>query len=371
MTIVVVGAGLAGATAVTQLREGGYDGPLVLFGAEQHPPYERPPLSKGFLLGKDPIEKAFVHEPAWYAEHEVDLRLSTTVTAIDLDAHVVRTDQSEQPFERLLLATGASPRRLPLADESRAPVAYLRTIEHSKRLKEAFRPGRRILVVGAGWIGLEVAAAAREAGCEVTVFETAELPLLAALGPEVAQVFAELHRGHGVDLRLGASVSAADLTAADLVVVGIGAVPETGLAEAAGLAVDDGVLVDEQLRTSHPDVFAIGDIANHDHPVLGRRIRVEHWDTAIQQGKVVARNLVGGEVGYDVQPYFFTDQYDLGMEYVGNAAEYDEVVVRGDTSKAFRAYWLRDGVVVAGMHVNDWDAIEGIRAAIGKPLEPA
>jgi 3-phenylpropionate/trans-cinnamate dioxygenase ferredoxin reductase subunit len=364
MTIVVVGAGLAGATAVTELRERGYDGELVLFGAEPHPPYERPPLSKGYLLGKDPFEKALVHHLAWYDEHDVTLRLSTRVASLDLDEHRVTTTRGDQSYERLLLATGASPRRFPTAERG-APVAYLRTIEDSDVLKEAFTPGARIVVVGAGWIGLEVAAAARMAGCEVTVFETATQPLLGVLGPEVGAVFAQLHRSHGVDLRLGTSASAEDLGRADLVVVGIGAVPETALAQAAGLSVDNGVLVDEQLRTSDPDVFAIGDIANHQHPVLGRRVRVEHWDTAIGQGKVAAHNLLGASEAYDRLPYFFTDQYDLGMEYVGYSASYDEVVVRGDTTAAFTAYWLRGGVVVAAMHANDWDAIETIRSSVG------
>jgi 3-phenylpropionate/trans-cinnamate dioxygenase ferredoxin reductase subunit len=372
MTIVVVGAGLAGATAVTELRDSGYDGEVVLFGAEEHLPYERPPLSKGYLLGNDPLDVAFVHDAAWYDEHRVDLRRSTTVTGIDLDAHVVRTAGGEQDYERLLLATGATPRRLPPADESGAPVAYLRTIEHSNRLKAAFEPGKRIVIVGAGWIGLEVASAARAAGCDVTVFETARLPLLGVLGPEVAEIFADLHRSHGVDLRLEASAGDSDFKAADLVVVGIGAVPETSLAESAGLAVDNGVLVDERLRSSHPDVFAIGDVANQQHPVLGRRIRVEHWDTAIEQGKVAARNLAGGSEVYDRQPYFFTDQYDLGMEYVGSVGPdgYDRVVIQGDPAGAFRAYWVKDDVVVAGMHANDWDAIDEIKERVGGAAGP-
>jgi 3-phenylpropionate/trans-cinnamate dioxygenase ferredoxin reductase subunit len=367
MTIAIVGGGLAGATAATELRETGYDGEVVLFAGEPHLPYERPPLSKGYLLGKDPVEKAFVHDEAWYPDHDVDLRRSVRVTGLDLDAHLLRTDQGDQPYDRLLLATGASPRRLPTADDSGAPVTYLRTIEDSRRIKAAFGAGRRVVVVGGGWIGLEVAAAAREAGSEVTVYEMAELPLLAVLGHEVARVFADLHRDHGVDLRLGTSVAAGDLVGADLVVVGIGAVPETSLAQAAGLRVDNGVTVDARLRTDHPDVFAAGDVANHDHPDLGRRIRVEHWDNAIQQAKVAAHNLAGASEAYDRPPYFFTDQYDLGMEYVGSVGPegYDRVVVQGDLSSTFRAYWVKAEVVVAGMHVNDWDAIDDIRGLVG------
>ena len=365
MSIVIVGAGLAGGTAATELREQGYDGSVVLVGAEDHPPYERPPLSKGYLLGKDPLDAAFVHPRDWYAEHDVDLRTGVQATALDTDAHVVTTTGGDLTYERLLLATGAEPRRLAVAEESGVPVAYLRTIEDSDRLKAAFGEGKRIAVVGAGWIGLEVAAAAREAGSQVTVFETAELPLLRVLGPTVARVFADLHREHGVDLRLGASVSAADLAGADLVVAGIGVSPRLDLARSGGLAVDDGVLVDAALRTSVPSVLAVGDIASHAHPVLGRRIRVEHWDTAINQAKTAAHNLAGADESYDALPYFFTDQYDLGMEYVGSAGADDEVVVHGDLdARAFRAFWVREGRVVAAMHANDWDATDALREAV-------
>ena len=375
MTIVVIGAGLAGGTAVTSLREQGYDGRIVLYGAEPHLPYERPPLSKGYLMGKEPLEKAFVHEPGWYAEHDVDVRVSTEVEAIDVDAHVVRTAAGEETYDKLVLATGSEPRRLPPADGSGAPVTYLRSIEDSDRLRDAFAAGRDLLVVGAGWIGLEVAAAAREAGVGVTVVETADLPLLAVLGPEVARVFADLHRAHGVDLRLGTQVTADDLRGAGQVLVGIGVTPRTGLAEAAGLAVDGGVLVDERLRTSHPDVYAIGDIASQQHPVLGRRVRVEHWDTALQHGRAVAAELVGAGRPYDRLPYFFTDQYALGMEYVGSVGPdgYDRVVLRGEPNDedggVFTAFWLREGWVLAGMHVNDWDATGGIRGLVGRQVD--
>ena len=380
--IVVVGAGLAAAKAVEELRASGFSGPLVVFGDEHHLPYERPPLSKGFLLGDDELETVFVHDPDWYDENDVDLRLGTAVTAIDTGRHVVRTRDGEQAYDRLLLATGSTPRRLPMADDSGAPVAYLRTIEDSQRLKAAFGEGRSVVVVGGGWIGLETAAAARLAGASVTVLESLDLPLLRVLGPEVAEVFAGLHREHGVDLRTGVQVTAverdgaravvrlgdgAELTA-DLVLVGIGVTPNVALAEAAGLAVDDGILVDEHLATADPDVFAVGDVANAQHPLLGRRVRVEHWDTAIEQGKAVAHSLLGHDVSYDRLPYFFTDQYDLGMEYVGSVGPdgYDEVVLRGDPDgRTFTAFWLRDGRVLAGMHANDWDATDHIRGIVG------
>lgn len=367
MRIIVVGAGLAGGTAVTELREQGYNGELILLGAETHPPYERPPLSKGYLLGNDPIDDAAVHALDWYAEHDVDFRPATTVTALDPARHQITAGDETLTYDKLVLATGSRPRRLTLAEESGTPTAYLRTIEDSDRLKVAFAAGAKVAVVGAGWIGLEVAAAARSAGCPVTVFEQAELPLVAVLGPEVAQAFADLHRSHGVDLRLGTAVTAADLVGYDLIVVGIGVAPEVELAESAGLAVDDGVLVDARLRTSDADVYAVGDIANHDHPALGRRIRVEHWDTAIEQAKVVAHNLVGGEEAYQKLPYFFTDQYDLGMEYVGSVGPdgYDRVDIEGDLHDAFRAFWIRDGVVAAAMHANDWDASDAIKESVG------
>ena len=369
-TIVVVGAGLAGATAVTQLREQGHEGPIVLFGSEPHVPYERPPLSKAYLLGHDPIEKAFVHPADWYAAHDVDLRTDTTVTGLDLDGRLVRTDAGDQPYDALLLATGAEPRRLPMADASGAS-AYLRTIEDSDGIKAAFGPDRRLVIVGAGWIGLEVAAAAREAGTQVTVFESAALPLERVLGPRIARIFADVHRAHGVDLRLDTQVSPDDLRDAPLVVVSIGAVPRTQLAQEAGLAIDNGILVDACLQTSHAGVYAIGDVANQDHPLLGR-IRVEHWDTAIEQGKIVAANLLGAQTPYDRMPYFFTDQFDLGMEYVGRPGPDARIHIDGEADDLehlnFRAYWIEDGLVTAAMHVNDWDASEAIREQLGKPL---
>src|SRR5690242_13259412 len=279
-TFVVVGAGLAAAKAVEALRGGGFDGSIVVFGEEHHLPYERPPLSKGYLLGNDELETAFVHGPDWYDDNDVDLRLGTVVTAVDTGAHVVHAADGQQSYDKLLLATGASPRHLAMADDSGAPVAYLRTIEDSQRLKESFTEGFSVAVIGGGWIGLEVTAAAREAGSSVTVLESLDLPLLRVHGPEVAEIFAELHRRHDVDLRTGVQVTAIEKAGrraivglgdggsveADLVVVGVGVGPNVSLAEEAGLDTDNGVLVDEQLRTSDPDVYAIGDVANHQHP---------------------------------------------------------------------------------------------------------
>jgi 3-phenylpropionate/trans-cinnamate dioxygenase ferredoxin reductase component len=388
--IIVVGAGLAGAKAVEAARESGYDGRLLLVGAEPHAPYERPPLSKDYLLGSAELDSAFVHDPGWYDDQEVELRVGTAVSGIEPGEHRIRLGAEVESYSRLLLTTGCTPRRMPLAERDGAPVTYLRTIEDSIQIKQSLGSARRVVIIGGGWIGLEVASAARAAGVEVTVIESLALPLLRVLGPEVAEVFASLHRDHGVDLRVSATVDAVERSGdgavvrlgdgsavtADLLVVGVGVLPNTELAETSGLAVDNGILVDELLRSSDPDVFAAGDVASIAHPVLGRRVRVEHWDNAIGQGTVAGQNLAGRDVAYDRLPYFFSDQYDLGMEYVGYVGPdgYDSVVVRGDAggpSRTFTAFWLSGGTVLAGMHANDWDAIDPIRELVGHPVDPA
>jgi 3-phenylpropionate/trans-cinnamate dioxygenase ferredoxin reductase subunit len=388
-THVIVGAGLAGATAAATLREEGFRGRVVLLGAEPHLPYERPPLSKEFLHGRKTFEDAFVHPVEFYDNREIELRLGAPVTGLDLDAHQVIVGHETLGYHRLLLATGSSARRLPPADRSGATVAYLRTVEDAERIKAGLRPERRVTVIGGGWIGLEVAAAARNAGCDVVVVEPMAEPLLRVLGPEVGRIFAALHRRHGVEVKTSTNVvdirsrpasgspgegvpavvhlDDGTATVTDLLVVGIGAVPNTDLAEAAGLKVEDGVVVDEHLRSSHPDVFAAGDLASAWHPALGRRVRVEHWDNAIKQGTTAARNMLGAVEAYDRLPYFFTDQYDLGMEYVGHVGPegYDEVVLRGDPAGVFTAFWVTGGRIAAAMHVNDWDATPSLRAVVG------
>jgi len=390
---VIVGASLAGARAAQALREGGFGGPLVLIGEEGELPYERPPLSKGYLLGKDAREKIYVHSFDWYAEHGVDLRLNTRVSAIDPAAHEVVLDAGDRVgYAKLLLTTGSSPRRLPVPGADLDGVLYLRTAADSDRIKQVFQSVSRVVVIGAGWIGLECAAAAREAGVEVTVLEAAELPLLRVLGREVAQVFAGLHREHGVDLRLGVQVAEitgsggavdgvrlADGTRidADAVIVGVGVAPNTALAQAAGLDVENGIRVDGRLRASHPDIYAAGDVANAFHPLLGRHIRVEHWANALHQPLTAARVMLGdADAIYDRVPYFFTDQYDLGMEYSGYVEPdgYDQVVFRGDVSgREFVVFWLADGRVLAGMNVNIWDVNEQIQRLVraGLPIDPA
>jgi 3-phenylpropionate/trans-cinnamate dioxygenase ferredoxin reductase component len=389
-TLVVVGASLAGATAATSLREEGFDGRIVLVGEEHERPYERPPLSKSYLQGKSEKEKIYVHPLDWYAAHDVDLRLGTRVTRIDPATHRLTLDDGPQlAYDKLLLATGSSPRRLPVPGADLDGVLYLRTVGDSERTKGTLGSASRLVVIGAGWIGLEVTAAARLAGVEVTLVETLELPLLRVLGREVAEIFAALHRDHGVDLRFGAQVQ--EITGrdgrvagvrlaegghvdAEAVVVGVGITPNTELADAAGLRVDDGIVVDDHLRSSDADIYAAGDVASAFHPLFGRHIRVEHWANAFNQPRTAAKAMVGGDAVYDRVPYFFTDQYDLGMEYSGyvEPGGYDEVAFRGDRDGGeFIAFWLQDGRVLAGMNVNVWDVTDDIQALVrsGHPVD--
>ncbi|SDJ04824.1 3-phenylpropionate/trans-cinnamate dioxygenase ferredoxin reductase subunit [Frankineae bacterium MT45] len=382
-TFVIVGASLAGAKAAEALREQDFEGRVILIGDEVHRPYERPPLSKGYLMGSAERDSVFVHAANWYDEQHVQLQVATTVTAIDRTEHqVVLADDESIRYDRLLLTTGSRPRALTVTGSDAAGVHYLRTLDDSEELGRVIENAKRLVVIGAGWIGLEAAAAARAADVEVTVVESAELPLLRVLGPQVAQVFADLHRGHGVDLRLGVTLqeittadghatgvrlAGGEVIAADAVLIGVGVLPNSELAEAAGLDVDNGVLVDDALRSSDPDIFAAGDVANALHPVLQRRIRVEHWANALKQPKVAATSMRGETTSYQDLPYFFTDQYDLGMEYVGYVApdEYDEVLFRGDPAAGeFIAFWLKQGRVLAGMNVNVWDVVDPIKAII-------
>ncbi|MPZ78900.1 MAG: NAD(P)/FAD-dependent oxidoreductase [Actinophytocola sp.] len=375
-TYVIVGASLAGAKAAEALRENGCSERIVLVGAEAEPPYERPALSKGYLSGKEDRATLAVHDERWYADNAVELLLGRRATRVDRAAHEVELDGGERiGYAKLLLTTGSSARRLHVPGGDLDGVHHLRRVEDSTRLREAIRGGGQVVVVGAGWIGLEVAAAARRYGCAVTVIQPSATPLRAALGPEMGGLFAQLHRRHGVDLRTGHGVTGlrgngrvsavvtddGAETPADAVIVGIGARPDTELAEHAQLSVDNGIVVDESLRTEDPDIYAAGDVANSFHPWYGRRIRVEHWANALRGGPVAARAMLGQRVVHDGLPYFFTDQYELGMEFSGWFAPggYDTVVTRGDLDGlAFHAFWLADNRVVAGMHVNQWD--EGI-----------
>ena len=401
---VIIGASLAGAKAAETLREDGFGGTIVLLGTETERPYERPPLSKGYLLGKADKSSIYVHEEPWYAGHQVDLRLGVTAVAIDRAAHRVDLDNGQVlGYDRLLLTPGSHPRVLRVPGGDLDGVHYLRTAADSEALATALAPipgeETRVVIVGGGWIGLEVAAAAREKGCAVTVLEPEPTPLHRQVGPELGRRFADLHRAHGVEFRLGDSArglrghegrvttvltsEGAELPA-DVVVVAIGAAPNVALAEAAGLEMaapeaGDGVLVDASLRTSDPDIFAAGDVASVAHPLLGRRVRVEHWANARSGGPAAARSMLGQEVSYDPVPYFYTDQYELGMEASGlpEPGRYDQVVYRGDREGLeFIAFWLASGAVVAGMNVNVWDVTDDIQGLIragyaGTPVDAA
>ena len=381
-TFVLVGGGLAGAKAAETLRTEGFEGRVVLVAEESELPYERPPLSKGYLLGTDEREKARVHEAGWYEAHDVELRTGTRATGLDVAGRRVHLDSGEElAYDKLLLATGSSVRRLPVPGAELDGVRYLRTFADSDRLLADFSGGgRNVVIVGAGWIGLEVAAAARHHGNAVTVLEPQPTPLYAVLGVQMGSVFARLHRDHGVDLFTGTSVrefrgSSGRVESvvtdghaglpADVVIVGVGAVPNAGLAGQAGLDVDNGIVTDHALRTSAPDVFAAGDVAAAFHPLYGRPVRVEHWANALNQGPAAARSMLGQDVSYERVPYFFTDQYDLGMEYSGLAGPGDTVVCRGNPdSGEFIAFWTADGRVTAGMNVNVWDVADPIQQLI-------
>ena len=369
--IVIVGASLAGASAAITLREHGYQGELTLIGEESVLPYERPPLSKAVLLGNTD-EPDWVADEATYAEKNITLRRGITATRIDRARKVVVASRTEYPYDKLLIATGSAPRRLDLPGADLDGLLTLRTLEESLALRERFTEGAAIVIVGAGWIGCEAAAAARQHGANVTMIEPRSQPLLPVTGEQVGACFAALHRDHGVDLRLGIGVTgfAGDgavssvhikghaSVPADIVLVGVGAAPNIALADAAGLQLTDGgIAVDATLRSSDPDIYAAGDVAAHDHPKYRHRIRIEHWANAKDQGKHVAANLLGAGEPYLLRPFFFSDQYDLGCEYRGFAdPAKDRLVVRGDlASREFTAFWLREGAVAAAMNVNQWD----------------
>ncbi|MFI1253695.1 NAD(P)/FAD-dependent oxidoreductase [Streptomyces netropsis] len=399
-TFVIVGGGLAGAKAAETLRSEGFTGRVILICDERDHPYERPPLSKGYLIGKDERESVFVHEPGWYAQADVELHLGQPAVHLDREAKSVRLgDGTRIHYDRLLLATGAEPRRLDIPGTGLAGVHHLRRLAHAELLRGVLaslgRDNGHLVIAGAGWIGLEVAAAARSYGAEVTVVESEPTPLHTVLGPELGQLFTDLHTEHGVRFHFGARLTEiaghdgmvlaartddGEEHPAHDVLAAIGAAPRTALAEAAGLALVDradggGIAVDASLRTSDPDIFAAGDVAAAEHPWLGTRLRVEHWANALNEGPAAARAMLGQEVSYDRVPYFFSDQYDVGLEYSGYAppGSYDQVVCRGDVGKReFIAFWLAEGRLLAGMNVNVWDVTDTVQKLIrsGVRLDP-
>jgi 3-phenylpropionate/trans-cinnamate dioxygenase ferredoxin reductase subunit len=381
-TFVIIGAGMCGAAAVQTLREEGYDGRLLLIGNEPHLPYERPPLSKEYLRGEQARDNLFVHPGEWYAENDVDARLGLRAIAVDTERKTVElSDGDSVGYDALLLAMGGSPRRITEGESER--VHYLRTLDDCERIK-AHLSGR-LVVVGAGFIGAEVAASARGLGSDVTVLETLDVPLLRVLGEEIGRIYAGIHRDHGVDLRTGEGVDSIEegeggvvvrttkgnSVEGDAVVVGVGIVPNIELAEAAGLALSNGVAVDEHCRTSAPGVFAAGDVADHFHPVFQRRIRVEHFDNAIKHGAAAARNMLGKEEPYDDPHWFWSDQYDYNLQYGGFAWEWDDVVIRGSLEdRDFVGFFLKDGVLLAALGVNHGREVRRAMKLIGARARP-
>ncbi len=382
--LVIVGASLTGAKAAEAIRETGFDGKVVLLGSEARPPYERPPLSKDYLRG-EADEKPFVFDDGFYAERDVELHTGTNVTAIDPETSTVSIDGSpEVSFDRLLIATGAEPRHLPLPGAELDGIVYLRTIEDSEALGGQLGEGTRVTVVGAGWIGSEVAASARQKGCEVTMIAPEDVPLERVLGKELGTFYLGVHTGEGVNFMAGTGVTgfegsdrveslttdSGEKIESDLVVVGAGVLPRTSLAEGAGIATDNGILTGADLQTDSPGIYAAGDVANAWHPFYEQRVRVEHWANARRQGAAAGRAMAGDDVSYDEIPYFFSDQYEVGMEYVGFVTESDRIIYRGSVEeREFIAFWMNGDRVVAGMNVNVWDVSDTISDLIRSRTE--
>jgi 3-phenylpropionate/trans-cinnamate dioxygenase ferredoxin reductase component len=381
-TYMIVGASLAGAKAAETLRQEGFRGRVVLIGAEEERPYERPPLSKDYLRGEVGREKVYVHEAGFYAEHDIELRLGRTAESLDISSRELELDDGERlRYDRLLLATGAEPRRLSSPGAELDGVLYLRSVEDSDDLRARLDGGGAVVVVGAGWIGAEVAASARQHGLDVTVIDRASVPLERVLGTEVGAVYRDIHTDHGTRMLMRTGVEAFEgdkavegvrtsdgrMLRCDFVVVGVGVVPRIELVVQSDIVLANGIVVDEYLQTNVPGVFAAGDVANAHHSFYGEPIRVEHWANALNQGPAAARNMLGQAAAYERLPYFFSDQYEVGMEYTGFARAWDRVVFRGDpATREFVAFWLVEDRVVAGMNVNVWDVIDPIKRLISE-----
>jgi 3-phenylpropionate/trans-cinnamate dioxygenase ferredoxin reductase subunit len=380
-TLVVLGASLAGAKAAESARAAGHDGRIVLVGEERAAPYERPLLSKDVLRGDKGPESVRVHPDGFYAEHRIELVTERAVALDTINRAVELAGGDRIAFDSLVIATGAEPRRLTVAGADLDGVHHLRTIDDAVRLRDAIRSASRVAIIGAGWIGSEVAASAREMGADVVLIDRGSVPLQRVLGPQLGAVFAQLHAEHGVQLRPGATVAELRGTKcveavvledgrvepADVVVVGIGVTPRTELADAAiGMRVEDGIRVDRRLATNVDRVYAAGDVANAWHPRYRRHLRVEHWANALHQGLVAGRNAAGARDVYDRLPFFYSDQYDVGLEYVGHGDVNDAVAVRGDLdARKLVAFWHRDGHVTAAMHLNVWDVTSHLERIVG------
>ena len=384
---IIIGAGQAGAQAAQSMRQAGFDGEIVIFGEETEPPYQRPPLSKAYLRGDLDKERLLLRPLAFYEQQKIDLRRGALVVAIDRAAKTVATDAGETlAYDKLLIATGAPPRRLSCQGADLKGVHYLRTVADSDALRPILSADGRIVIIGAGYIGLEVAASARKAGLDVTVLEMADRALARVAGKEISAFYQKLHADHGVDLRLGAAldhfegrrkVEAAALKSGEriacgAVLVGVGAAPATALAEAADLRIANGVWTDEHARTSDPDIYAAGDCASHPSSIYERRLRLESVPNAIEQAKVAGANMAGGDVVYDAVPWFWSDQYDVKLQTVGVSEGADETVLRGDPgARKFSVWYLRRGRLLAVDAVNDAAAFAMSRRLVGKTVPDA
>ncbi len=382
-TIVIVGAGQAAGVAAATLRGEGFAGAIVVVGDEPYLPYERPPLSKKVLIGSAEPEATYLKPAAFYAEQAIELRLGVPVVAIERAARrVTLADGAELAYDKLIVATGSKVRRLEIAGAAPEDVFYLRGIDDCLALRARLIEGARLVVVGGGYIGLEVAASARQRGVEVTVVEAGGQVMGRVVGPEIGRFFAAEHAARGVDIRTGVTVSKVAngraqcsdgaSVAADLFVVGVGIVADTALAEAAGLAVDNGIVVDEFGRTSDPDIYACGDVTNHPNPALGRRVRLESWQNAQNQAVAVARALVGNPRPYGEVPWFWSDQYDLNLQMVGLPEAWERLVLRGDmAARRFTAFYLQGEQVVAANAVNNGRDIRPARELIARHIAVA
>lgn len=380
--IVIVGAGHAGGVAAATFRQAGFAGAITLIGAEPHPPHERPPLSKELLAGTVAVEKTFLRPLAFYAENGIAFRPGETAVAIDRRAQRVELASGETvPYDALLLTVGARARRLSLPGADNPRVLYLRDIADSLALREHLNTPTRIAVIGAGFIGLEAAAAARKRGAAVTVLEVQREPLQRVCPPDIGRFMAELHRRNGVELRTGIAVTEIvetggaleirtadnDRLAVDLVLAGIGAQPNVELARAAGLAVDNGILTDQFGRTSDPQVFAAGDVTNHFNPLLGRRLRLEAWQNAQNQAMAVAKVMAGGVEPYAEVPWFWTDQYDVNLQLAGAPERWGDLIWRGSTNdKAFTVFGVTGGKPIAAITVNNGREMRPARELIAR-----
>jgi 3-phenylpropionate/trans-cinnamate dioxygenase ferredoxin reductase subunit len=365
---VIVGASLAGATAAITLREEGADGDVILIGAEREPPYERPPLSKAYLRGDVPFDKALVRPAAFYATHGIQTMFGTRATRIDPLARVVELeDHRRVPFDALLIATGGRNRRVSIPGGDLEGIYSLRTVRDADRIRAEMIAGRRAVVVGMGFIGSEVAASLRQKGLEVVAIDPSKTPLFHVLGEAVGQTIAELHRAHGVRTvfedpvvafegtrRVGGVVTKGGLRlGCDLAVVGIGIEVAVEWLGDSGIHVDNGVVVDEYCQTNVSGIYAAGDVANHYHPVFNRRIRVEHWQNAIKQGAVAARNMRGKRIAYDEIPWFWSDQYEANLQYAGFHTKWEQLVVRGRLeSGGYLACYVNNGRIDAAVGLN-------------------